>query len=253
MNTLPAGPWETYGQNFIRGFQVNGHSNFGWGTVSTQNQIVSGQLQLTPYQFNGNDPQYDYFAFNGSFQHGVTNYADNAVSVGYYARKMVLDVQILEAGKGPSIIEHAPNTTVKNVTTSFQIGGSLSGEFSQDSSGPGGSIGAGVSASFGFSVSAPDTLIEVSTRFDGIRWTITLPARGFIDGAGNPANPFGTSRSGFTTPMAMIIRVPKGQPAALRLTPSISWAFDWTRGIIADQIRWHESYVYEFEGKRVPA
>ncbi|ETX01413.1 MAG: hypothetical protein ETSY1_07555 [Candidatus Entotheonella factor] len=239
--TPPKGAWETKGLDFTRRFQVNGQPNIYWGTVETEDQVMLGELHLTPYKFLGNDPDYDYYAFQGYFRHGVTNYRQNWVSVGYYADFMELDITVRNANGNSSIYEYAPSTTVSNVTRSFQLGFGLEAGGSSD--GP--SAGASFNAGWGFSITTRDTTVGASSRSNGIKWRIDLPHIGFLS-PGNPADPLLPSRSGYDAKLGLIVKVNKGEPAMLLLKPKIQWGYDYTRGIRNHTVTWDQSYFYTY-------
>ena len=228
----PVGPWQAGEESFEMNVRMQGRPNIGWGTNTTENQILTGAVRILSHKyitFKTHDK--DYYGLTGHMRHGVTNSGNTAVSVGYFAPQMKLALQL--QGEG-SVWEAGPTSTVGEASTSFNIGGSL-GTF-------GDSPTASVNAGFGESYSTPSVTIAQTTSGKTVSWNIKLPGVGF-QSPGVPANPHEPSYAGYSWKFGVIFEVPKGQPLKVLVKPEIEWAFDYTRGIRNDTKVWEGSKV----------
>jgi hypothetical protein len=232
----PTGPWSPGRDPFTLSETKNGRSNPGWGTISTQDQALSGMLNMTGYRLVSDAKKSDFYSVFGSFTHGVRHAGDydparNWASVGYYATKMILGLECLS--DHGMLWDAGPTSTVGAATTSFNIGGNISGGvFAGEPI-----VTGGISTGFGASFSSPDVVIAASQQPSGVRWDIDLPGVGFISPA-VPPNPKPPSYAGYTMYFGAIFVVPKGTPFKACVAPRIDWEFDWTRGISNDVKHW---------------
>lgn len=242
--TDPLGPWTmTVNSSLTRDFNSTGRSNLPPVrlAIDTAHQRISGSLRIYVYKLNLPGGSHDYYAFNGNMSHGVVhdkayNPSRNLVSVGYYgtAMSLVLDLQT----EGGLVWDAGPTSTVATATTSWSIGGNLTG-----TAGDFDTVSAGVSTSFGQSFSSPDVTIAEARVTDSVRWDVKLPGVGFL-GPGNPANPKEPSYAGYTWYFGAIFQVPLGAKLAVRVHPGATWKFDYTRGITNDTKTWSDDFVY---------
>jgi hypothetical protein len=250
-NMNPTGPWSPGRDSFVLSDTQKGRSNLGWGTIDTENQSLSGMLNMTGYRLASNAKKSDFYALYGSFTHGVTHQGDydpapNWVSVGYYATRMVLG--IVCTADHAQIWDSGPTSTVGATSVGFNIGGNLSGGvFAGEPV-----LQAGVSAGFGANFSSPDVVITSAQQPAQVRWDILLPGVGFVS-PGVPANPRPPSYAGYTMYFGVIFVMPKGGKFQANISPRIDWEFDYTRGISNDVKHWQPDntrtlYTYQDPG-----
>jgi hypothetical protein len=247
----PAGPWQAGRTQFKLDNTLTGRENpwEGWGTVTTQDQSLSGTVRMYLYKLaTAAGAQEDYFAAFGHMSHGIahgnTSYqpydpGKNWASVGYYANHMSLVLELLTDG---DVWDSGPHSTVGSNTTGFSLGGNLSAGFM----GKDPIAQAGVSASFSASFSSPDVTTGHSEVGKVLRWDIGLPAVGFVS-PGVPANPKPSSYAGFQWYFGAIFQVPKGTNLQLRVAPRVRWEFDWTRGIENDTKTWEDDKTASYQ------
>lgn len=244
-NDPPAGAWDSAGEEFLRESYIQGRPTDSLlvmgGAVATGSQSLYGRIHFVPYRLTDNDPNYDYYLFTGDMRHAVSGYGSNAVSVGYYAREMNLTVKAVTPGS--QVYEFGPNTTVENVTESFNLAVSLQGGFSGEGT-------VGVSAGFSVSFEKPSVSIYARGFGDRVEWDCKLPHVGFIS-PGVPADPRPPSSQGYAWKPSVIIRTPEGEPAILSISSRIHWDYDYTRGITYDSRSWSQQagYVVARPGK----
>src|SRR5215208_6745332 len=209
----PGGPWKAGRREFKLEGTLTGRENpwSGWGTVTTQDQSMSGTVRFSGYKLAveaGGDTQHDYFGVYGNMNHGIghgnTAYqpydpGKNVPSVGYYANHMSLVLELLTDG---DVWDSGPASTVGSNSTGFNIGGNLTGGQMGD---------AGIAQ------------------------------------VGVPANPKPASYAGYSWTFGAIFQVPKGTNLQLRVAPRVRWEFDWTRGIENDTKTWEDDKTYTYQ------
>lgn len=244
--TDPTGPW-TPGVNssITRDFNTTGRKNLSRFAlaIDTEHQRISGALRIYAYKLNLPGGAHDYYAFNGNMSHGVVHDGSydpsrNWVSVGYYCTQMslVLDMNV----EGGLVWDAGPTSTVGTASTSWNIGGNLTG-----TGGDFDTVSAGVSTGFGQSFSSPDVTIAEARVSGSVRWDVSLPGVGFMS-PGVPANPKEPSYAGYTWYFGAIFQVPLGAKLAVRVHPGATWKFDYTRGVTNDTKTWADDFTYTF-------
>lgn len=239
-HTPPSEAWKPKGDPFTKSFSKNGRSNIGLGTIDTKHQVMSGQLDLTPFKFEGKSDTWDYFLLSGMFRHGVQNGGKNALCVGYYATKMVLRAfyKKNDMPNGDAIFDYGPGSTVGMATTGFTVGGGLTA----DSSGGGGEV----NGAFAVSFASPSVKFGASSGTNLISWRCDLPGVGF-QSPGVPANPQTPSSAGYLWYPALIVKCPKGVSPKLDISVDVEWEFDYTRGIANDHVRWTDNWELDIQ------
>ena len=247
------GPWmmvSTAGNMFK---EQSGRENIGWGCIDTQGQRVSGSLRFFAYKLNkAKDVKEDYYAVYGLMSHGVTHAempydpSSSALSVGYYSPAMSLVLEVSGNGdaEGYRVYDSGPTSTVGQHSTSFSVGGGLSatvGDFNV--------IGMDINTSFGTTFSSPDVQIAASKMKRAVRWDVTLPGVGFL-GSSSPINPLASSFAGYQWYFGVIFETPGGDIPTITVRPRISWRFDYTRGLLKDEIVWEETRSFDLEFKQ---
>jgi hypothetical protein len=249
--TAPSGPWDPGREPFSIDGILNGQSNLsGWRqAIDTEGQRMSGALRITAFKLASDNKFADFYSIFGEMTHGVSHSGGdydpgrNWVSVGYYATRMSLTLTLRNDGPGCQIWDAGPTSTVGSSTTSFNIGGSLSGGMFGENP----ILQAGVSGSFGASFAAPDVRFATSQVGDTIRWDVSLPGVGFTS-PGVPANPEEPSYAGYKWYFGVIYLVPPGHGLSLAVVPEIAWEFDYTRGITNDRKTWNpQDQVFTFQ------
>lgn len=245
----PSGPWDPGRQAFSMDKVQPGRSNLsGWrGAIDTEHQKLSGALRLTGYKLKSQNDKADFYSIFGSLTHGVShaggayNPATNWVSVGYYATRMSLSIELQNDSPGCEIWDSGPTSTVGSDTTGFNIGGSLSGgTFAGEPV-----LSAGVSGSFSASYSSPSVTFASAQVGDVVRWDVSMPGVGYISPA-NPANPREPSYAGYKWYYGVIYAVPKGHGFSIAVSPTIVWEFDYTRGISNNTKTWADTQTFDF-------
>ena len=239
-NISPAGPWDPGRQPFILKDVLSGMPNLAkWrGVVDTENQRLSGEVNMTAYQLKSVNTKYDFFSAYGSFGHGIIRGNDespsnNTVSVGYYATTMSLMLELANDPEGAVLWDYGPGSSVGQTTTGFSIGGNLSaGSFGGEPI-----IQGGASAAFSASYTCAEVQFGARAVGEMVRWDVGLPGVGSMS-PGVPANPHVASGVGYKWYFAVIYAIPKGEGFHLRVRPSVTWEFDYTRGITYDTKVW---------------
>lgn len=245
----PSGPWDQGRDAFILDGEISGRENLGgWrGAIDTQHQRLSLMTHVTGYKLRSDAKEHDFYSLFGHVAHGVEHNGDvyhpkdNWVSVGYYANHMKL---LLELTDPDGLVWDAgPTSTVGASSTSFSIGGNLSG----------GSFGGemivqgGASASFGASFSSPNVRFGQSMFQHHVQWDVSLPGVGFLQPA-VPANPEEPSFKGYKWYFGAIMVMPKEKSFSVNVTSSVAWDFDYTRGITNDTKPLTRTGTYVYRG-----
>jgi hypothetical protein len=223
IGTVPGGEWSK-----------KGGDNFGWGTVPTEKQELTFSGNLIVYRLGQKVPglNSDYYLVAGTIFHGISgspsNPASNWVSVGFYSNYHSLVLRCTTPGA--RVLEFGPNSTVEQVSVSFTIGGSLTGEAGGGPDGPSGGASLGIEASVGVSFSSEAVRFAARPTLSSMEWRVDLPGVGFVS-PGVPANPFRASYAGYLWNPAAIFKVPEGAPFSLGADLSVDFEYNWTRGI----------------------
>jgi hypothetical protein len=245
----PNGPWEKGVEDIEMSGVETGRKNIAGSVIDTENQKMSGTVNISVYKLSSNNPNFDFYSIMGIMDHGVThknksyNPKSNWLSVGYYATDMQIELELATANG--SIWDFGPTSSVGSSTTGFTLGGDLKGSYDSN----GGGISGGFSGSFGAQFSSSDVSIVTAKEGDTkLFWTIKLPGVGFKS-PGNPANPKESSYAGYKWYFGVIYKVPKGSQFQLKVTPAIHWKFDYTRGNTKSTRDWSPATVtYTYKG-----
>jgi hypothetical protein len=248
--TSPSGPWDAGRTPFSLNYLDKGCTNLsGWRlAIDTENQELSGELRVTGYKLQTPNTKYDFYSVFGQMTHGVSHGggaydpSTNWVSVGYYANAMSLVLGVVNDAPGAEIWDAGPTSTVGTDTSSFNIGGNLSGGTMAGEP----VLTAGVSGGFGASFSSPDVTIATSQVGDHVRWDVKLPSVGYVS-PGNPANPREPSYAGYKWYFGVIYAVPKAKGLILSVNPEIDWEFDYTRGIAYNTKKWSQTTQFNLD------
>lgn len=242
----PSGPWDSGRDAFALGGELQGRNNLArWrSAIDTENQRLSGMINMTGYKLMSEATKHDFYCVFGSFSHGVSHQKEyhpgkNLVSVGYYATEMSLNLELHDSDA--MVWDSGPTSTVGANQTSFSIGGNLSGgTFAGEPI-----IQGGVSGSFGAGFSSPNVKFAQTMMQDHVQWVVKLPGVSFVS-PGVPSNPEEPSYAGYKWYFGAIFVIPSGRTFALDVVANVSWNFDYTRGITNDRkiLAAHDTYFY---------
>jgi hypothetical protein len=252
----PAGPWDPGREMLNLSGSLEGRGNAGWGTIETARQALSASVHATAYNLKSQSTTHDFYSVFGHFQHGVAHGdppqdydpSRNWASVGYYADKMSLTLELLGDDSSAMLWDSGPTSTVTSESVGFNIGGNLSaGSFAGEPI-----LSAGVSGGFGAQFSSPSVKFAHSPVGHNVTWFVSLPGVGHVS-PGVPANPFPPSYAGYKWYFGAIYVLTAGKPFSVRIRPSVEWGLDWTRGIRNDTKAWQpqdSQTVYTYKGSQ---
>ncbi|GLQ93082.1 hypothetical protein GCM10007901_20330 [Dyella acidisoli] len=233
--SAPQGPWTSRAADLKWQYAGKGGTGQLW---------VNG-YQLNPLEKHPAHKDFNYFLIVMQVAQGNISYVQKCDEVGYYCQK---ENVVVTAAAGQDIYEYGPNSTIGTSTVSFSIGASLQGAVSEKD---GASGGAGVSAEWGVSYSAPDTTFTVTPYYPNdpkacakVEYVVDLPGVGF-QSPGIPANPKFASK-GYSWTAALVIRAKKGENAKGVIDIKINWDKDKPRGIASSKDQWVGTYAFSF-------
>lgn len=244
----PDGPWCVGMSNFERQFEVSGAPNVfpklqlyktgqntyrsqffnGFvGLIDTEHQQLHAELACTTHKLNttAKAPN-DYYSIYGHMTHGIRHQDPYFGQPkhwptglfnpqGYYVSTMVMQMDVITPGG--TVYAYGPgNSTVGQTTSSFNIGGALSAMLGFIDGGT-----AGMNFGFGNSFSTPDVTIAASELDRSMRWTVSLPGPGVVEG-GLPQQP---SYSGFQWWFGAIIETPPNAAFKMAMRPEVTFRY----------------------------